>query len=228
MKPYYEDEFVAIYNADFREVELPRDGVVVTDPPYNMGYHYKSYSDDLTQHAYLNLLERSMDICENNPFVMVNYPELTTSFAVHIGHAPKKLVSWVYSANTPRQWRAISWFFITPDLSLSGQPYKNPTDRRIKERIENGEEARLYDWWYEDQVKNISDEKTDHPCQIPESLMKRILTVTPASTYIDPFMGSGTTLRAAKDLNRKAIGIEIEERYCEIAANRMAQLAMEL
>jgi len=66
---------------------------------------------------------------------------------------------------------------------------------------------------------------TDHPATFPIELPKEcILTSTKAGeTVLDPFMGSGTTLRAAKDLGRRAIGIEIEERYCEIAAKRMAQ-----
>ena len=61
-----------------------------------------------------------------------------------------------------------------------------------------------------------------HPSQKPQPLMRWCIEKT-EGTILDPFMGSGTTLRAAKDLGRKAIGIEIEERYCEIAAKRLAQ-----
>ncbi len=67
-----------------------------------------------------------------------------------------------------------------------------------------------------------------HPAPKPLSLLREILSVFPAEIVVDPFMGSGTTLRAAKDLGRKAIGIEIEERYCEIAADRMSQTVMPL
>lgn len=64
-----------------------------------------------------------------------------------------------------------------------------------------------------------------HPWPKPLRLMKKLIRhwSNQDGTILDPFMGSGTTLRAAKDLGRKAIGIEIEERYCEIAAKRMAQ-----
>lgn len=64
-----------------------------------------------------------------------------------------------------------------------------------------------------------------HPTQKPESMLRQIIEVSsrPGDLVVDPFMGSGTTLRAAKDLGRRAIGIELDERYCESAANRLAQ-----
>ena len=67
--------------------------------------------------------------------------------------------------------------------------------------------------------------ESSHTCPKPINLIKKVVCrlSDPSDSIIDPFLGSGTTLRAAKDLGRKAIGIEIEERYCEIAAKRMAQ-----
>lgn len=67
-----------------------------------------------------------------------------------------------------------------------------------------------------------------HPTPKPEPLWRGILAAMPEGVVLDPFMGSGTTLRVAKDLGRRAIGIELEERYCEIAANRMAQTVLPL
>ncbi len=70
----------------------------------------------------------------------------------------------------------------------------------------------------------------DHPTAKPLALMRHIIGEdrTPPGVVLDPFMGSGTTLRAAKDLGRQSIGIEIEEKYCEIAAKRLAQEVLPL
>ena len=65
--------------------------------------------------------------------------------------------------------------------------------------------------------------RREHPTEKPAELLSYLIRKLDVQTILDPFMGSGTTLRAAKDLGRLAIGIEIEEEYCEIAAKRMAQ-----
>lgn len=88
-----------------------------------------------------------------------------------------------------------------------------------------------WNWWVLRTAGQEAD-GTAHPAQMPIDLASaQIQTWTaPDELVLDPFMGSGTTLRAAKDLGRRAIGIEIEERYCEIAAKRLSQetLGLEL
>jgi site-specific DNA-methyltransferase (adenine-specific) len=71
-------------------------------------------------------------------------------------------------------------------------------------------------------------EDLGHPAPFPASLPKKALLATGARTVIDPFCGSGSTLRAALDLGRRAVGIELEERFCEIARRRLAQGVLDL
>jgi DNA modification methylase len=221
LKPYYQHAGITIYHGDCREVLPDLEGTVITDPPYNIGYEYgDSYKDNLSEDEYRELIASTVRL----PSVVLHYPEDMFGVAVALNELPEEVVAWTYNAHTPRKWRTIAWFGCKPDFSLVRQPYKNLSDKRILAKLDAGSEGcALYDWWHEEQVKNVSEEKTEHPCQIPLEVMVKILQVTPCDQVIDPFAGSGTTLRAAKDLGRRAIGIEIEEKYCEIAAKRLSQ-----
>ena len=136
---------------------------------------------------------------------------------------PEKVVSWVYNSQMARQHRSIAFFDVKPDFRKVTQPYKNPNDKRIKALIASGRTGgRLYDWWNVNQVKNVSKDKTIHPCQMPLKVMENIIGILPDdATIIDPFMGSGTTGVAAKNLGRRFIGIEIDPVYFEIAKERL-------
>ena len=196
--------------------------IIVTDPPFNIGYHYKTYKDRMKENEYYEMLKTVFTSLEI-PFVVIHYPENIARISIELGIAPKRIVSWVYNSNTRRQHRAIAYWNIEPDFSLVKQPYKNPTDKRIAERIANGSVGTsIYDWWNVNQVKNVSKEKTKHPCQMPVEVMEKAIGIIPNNyTIIDPFMGSGTTGVACKKLGRDFIGIEIDEEYYNIAKNRI-------
>ena len=193
--------------------------VIVTDPPFNIGYHYNEYKDNMDTDEYYEMLA---SIFQYSPFVVIHYAEEIYKIAFQVGEFPDKVVSWVYNSNTPKQHRDIAFFGVKPDFKKYGQPYKNPTDKRILQRIAEGKSARLYDWWEINQVKNTSKEKTAHPCQMPLEVMKRIVGILPADyTIVDPFMGSGTTGVACAELNRDFIGIEQSAEYVDIARKRI-------
>ena len=217
--PIYQDHLVKIYNGDCRELmpKMPR-GLVVTDPPYNVGYHYEGYADNMETEDYQAMLR---EVCPL-PCVILHYAEDLCAMAWTLEELPEKMVAWVYPSNTARQWRGIAWWGCKPDFTKDGQAYKNPNDKRIAERIAAGKQCRLYDWWEINQVKNVGEQKTEHPCQIPEEVMTRIIKITDCKLVIDPFCGSGTTLVAAKRLGIPAIGIERNLKYCQIAASRVA------
>ena len=71
-------------------------------------------------------------------FVIIHYPESIYKLAIQKGQAPEKVVSWVYNSNTGKQHRDIAFFNIKPDFSKVRQPYKNPNDKRIAERLRGG------------------------------------------------------------------------------------------
>jgi DNA modification methylase len=229
MKPYYDKDGIIIYNGDCLEIldNLRLQGIefidtiFVSDPPFNVKYNYTEYKDNLPEDEYYAWLET---IFRNYKKVIIHYPESLYKFAFQIGEFPERVISWVYNSNTARQHRDIAFFGISPDFTKVGQPYKNPKDKRIAKRIAEGKKAKLYDWWEVNQVKNVS-KKHSHPCVMPEKVMENIIGLLPENNLIlDPFMGSGTTLVAAKKLGRKAIGIELSEQYCQIAVERLENI----
>ena len=193
--------------------------ILVSDPPFNIGYHYNEYNDKMTEELYYEMLKA---VFIRGKHVMIHYPESLFKHAISIKQAPEKVVSWVYNSNTAKQHRDIAFFGIKPDFKKVGQPYKNPTDKRIAKRIAEGKSARLYDWWNINQVKNVSKDKTEHPCQMPLEVMKNIIGILPEDAIIiDPFAGSGTTALACKELGRNFIMIEKDAKYIEIIKQRL-------
>ena len=215
---------VLLYNdncLDFlRKNNIPNNSIIVTDPPFNIGYHYNEYKDKMEVDSYYEMLSGLLDIA---PCVFIHYPEALYELSARSGVSPTRVVSWVYNSNTAKQHRDIAFYGVKPNFNQVRQPYKNPNDKRIQQRIAEGKTGcKLYDWWNINQVKNVSKDKTSHPCQMPLEVMKNIVGILPKdSTIVDPFMGSGTTGVACVEAGLNFIGIEMDSKYFEIAKNRL-------
>lgn len=201
MTPYYQDDAVVIYHGDCRDVMagLYADAVI-TDPPYGIDFQYATHKDD----------------AEGWFSLMTSVVPLARSCAPVVVMPSCKIdrLEWWYNT-IPPDW-IICWFKGSPGHQ-SGVGFNAWEPHLVWGRPKKA----MHDHF----ATRCGFDANGHPCPKPLEwalwLVSRI--VPDAGTIIDPFMGSGTTLRAAKDLGRKAIGIEIEERYCEIAAKRMRQ-----
>lgn len=213
-----------VLKGDARELvrDVASDAFIISDPPYNQGYHYAAYSDNLLPDDYARML---LSVFRPSRSVIIHYPEEMMSLfggGRFSQYPPQQVVSWVYNSNTAKQHRLVTWWGCKPDFRLIPQAYKNSTDKRIAARIAAGKTARSYDWWEINQVKNVSKADNPHPCPIPYELARRIIvsTTKKGDLVCDPFAGSGTILKAAQDLGRRVIGFDLDQSYVD-HANRL-------
>ena len=185
---------------------------LVTDPPYGIGFHYEAGYDDSDGMNYVRLIES----LKGFPLALLQYPEEMMRLICPILGPPDECLVWCYNSNTARQSRLWGFWNIAIDFSRVKQPAKNIGDPRVRNEVAS------YDWTDDyQQVKNVSAEKTEHPCQIPEGLAARVIKLTGAKTILDPFLGSGTMCVAAMRLGVNSIGIEISPKYYEVACKRV-------
>lgn len=221
----YNDDAFEILRSIANECERP---VIVTDPPFNIGYHYSTYNDNVDDEEYFHSL--ASIVCEY-PSVIVHYPESLHRLSMDAATVPNRVVSWVYPSNTRRQHRDIGFYGIEPRFEDVRRPYRNPNDKRIRELAKRTGGGRSYDWVECNQVKNVSREKTKHPCQMPLAVMDDVIgwiAHESGITVIDPFAGSGTTCVACERRGIPWRAIEIDPTYCEIIETRIREVEGEL
>jgi len=207
-----------IYNKDFREIikDLDKENtLIITDPPYNVGWKYDTYKDKISEKEYSELFMNF----QGYKFVIIHYIEDIIKYVVpHLG-VPTKVIQWVYNSNMKRHHRSIAFFNCKPDFSKVKQKPKNPEDIRVNS------EVNIYDWWNINLVKNVSSEKEDYSNQIPEKVIGNIIKTTSNDDMIfDPFMGTGTTLAVASKLGFEYIGCDISEKAYKITKNRLSKI----
>jgi len=224
--PYYADDHVTIYHGDCREIlpGLERGDVLLTDPPYSQATHDNVRTWNDTAQATTNT-SRVIDFAGITVADLRAVVELASvrrwavftcdvSMAAHLLIEPPsgfefvRQCVWVKRRGAPQLTgdRPAMWWEPIVHLHPPGRKRWNG----------GGHHGNYFD---------DTDRETPHPTSKPLSMIRSMVErfSDPDELVVDPFMGSGTTLRAAKDLGRKAIGIELDERYCEIAANRMGQ-----
>ncbi len=216
VKPYYEHAGITIYHGDCREIlpTLEPVDLVLTDPPYGIdrangmgGQGYDGFGNFIKRQA--RAYAGTWD--EDRP---------DSAIFTRMRDKADVAIIWggqYFSDILPRSTKWLIWDKeqTMPSFSDAEMAWTNlgGTSTKMFRFCGNG-------------LLAIEKERF-HPCQKPLELMKWCILQCRFDdipiTVLDPFMGSGTTLRAAKDLGRKAIGIEIEEKYCEIAAKRLSQ-----
>jgi DNA modification methylase len=216
MKPYYQDDAVTIYHGDCREIlPLVEADVLVTDPPYGIG-HASNMIGPFQGQSIANDHDLSL-----RDAVLASWQGPAAVFGSWKMPKPKDtraVLTWDKGEGSGMGDLSLPWRPNTEEIYIIGSGWRGHRGTSVLR------DTSVVTW------SGIGrGPRRLHPNEKPVGLLRQVIAKAPDHPVVlDPFAGSGTTLRAAKDLARRAIGIEIEERYCEIAARRCAQEVLNL
>jgi site-specific DNA-methyltransferase (adenine-specific) len=214
MTPYYQENGITIYHGDSREVLplLPKVDLVLTDPPFSVrGDSWDSFSDPFEFECFTaRWLSQSYQVAG---LVACFFPDkflpMLMSIAQRWNIPYRRGLVWRKPAGSQFGGASMDGFWFDFEMVfVFGEPSQlKHADTRFS----------VLEW------RTITNQT--HGCEKPEGLLKQIIERYTAlgATVVDPFMGTGTTLRAAKGLGRCAVGIDSSERNCEEAADRLRQ-----
>lgn len=215
-QPYYQDAHISIYHGDCRDVlpALTADAVV-TDPPFKLSQSYAANVDADNLDAVASVIDVArllLSIVDAGTTAAVFYDNRIMPFALDAFRRS----GWQYlrMLTLYRRWgnahQLHGWMSTSDPVLVFAAPGRPPS---------------YHGSWAHDVYVRSKPEPNGvvHPAQKPVDFVSQIVgrLCPPHGTVLDPYMGSGTTLLAARSLGRKAIGVDAEERYCEMAARRI-------
>ncbi|MDQ3023235.1 MAG: site-specific DNA-methyltransferase [bacterium] len=213
MKPYYQHGGITIYHGDCREILPTLEGaaaVLVTDPPYGIAFasgHVGHHEGETIKNDHsTELRDSALALWGKGPALVMG------RWSAPRPMGTRMVLTWEKGEHVGMGDLSLPWKPNTEEVYVIGTGFQG---RRMGSVIKAMAVAGC--------VGSSNTGKRYHVTEKPLELMTALLSKCPPGTVIDPFMGSGTTLVAAKNLGRGAIGIETEERYCEIAAKRLGQ-----
>jgi site-specific DNA-methyltransferase (adenine-specific) len=251
VKPYFEYDSIFIYKDDILNISaIPHNSIdlIVTSPPYNVDIHYNSHVDNLTYGDYLEFtrkwIQKCFDLVKDDGRFCLNIPldknkggqqsvyADITKIAKDIGWKYHSTIIW-NEGNISRRtawgsFMSASAPYVIAPVEVIVVLYKKSWKKISGSKKSDITKKEFMDWtngiW---SFSGESKKRIGHPAPFPIELPRRCIKLFSfvGDTVLDPFMGSGTTLIAAYLNKRKAIGVDIDKEYCDLAIKRLKQEA---
>ena len=231
------------------KVDEPFADLIFADPPFNIGYKYDKYYDKVKRKNYIAWTKEWMSVSKkvlkpHGSFYIAigdDYAANVKVLADELGLVMRNWIIWHYTFGQQTKTKFARahthiFYFVNDQTNFTFNDYavRVPSDRQLiyNDRRANPAGKMPDDVWggYPRVCGTFKERAGWHPCQMPESLLKRIIAASsnPGHCVLDPFSGSGTTAAAAYQLGRNYIGVEISEQYVENSSKRLAELKKQL